>query len=144
MEQVKHRFSAGGVVVNAQTGDILVVNQHHNSWSLPKGHIETEEDSLTAAKREICEESGISELTLVKDLGSYTRPRIGKSVKIDDVSEIKHIHMYLFTTSEQSLHPTDPRNPEARWIERDTVANMLTHKRDKEFFNSIIKELPDV
>ena len=53
--------SAGGVVVNAE-GKVLVVNQHGTSWSLPKGHIEDGEDALAAARREIYEESGVSDL----------------------------------------------------------------------------------
>ena len=43
---------ATGVVVNKK-GEVVVVNQNHNSWSLPKGHIEKGEDPLAAAKREI-------------------------------------------------------------------------------------------
>jgi len=38
---------------------------------LPKGHIELGEDAVTAAMRETKEESGITDLKLVKDLGSY-------------------------------------------------------------------------
>ena len=54
---MKNTKSAGGVVKN-QEGKILVVNQRGTSWSLPKGHIEEGEDSLTASRREIEEESG--------------------------------------------------------------------------------------
>jgi 8-oxo-dGTP pyrophosphatase MutT (NUDIX family) len=48
--------SAGGVVLNT-TGEVLVVSQHGTSWSLPKGHIEDDEDAMTAARRETEEES---------------------------------------------------------------------------------------
>src|SRR5256885_8335085 len=64
--------TAGGVVVNA-AGEILVVSQRGTSWSLPKGHIDPGEDALEAAKREIWEESGVSELELVRELGTYER-----------------------------------------------------------------------
>ena len=60
--------SAGGVVLN-KNGEVLIVNQHGNSWSLPKGHIEEGEEILEAAKRETYEESGIKNLTYIKDLG---------------------------------------------------------------------------
>lgn len=69
---VKESQSAGGVVINDE-GKILVVNQHDRSWSLPKGHIDPGEDVLAAAKREIYEESGISELQFVRPLGTYQR-----------------------------------------------------------------------
>ncbi|MCI0526904.1 MAG: NUDIX domain-containing protein, partial [Nitrospira sp.] len=86
--------SAGGIVVNKK-GQILVVNQRGNSWSLPKGHIDDGEDPLAAAKREIYEESGIGKLSLIKELGSYQRHKIGLKGG-DDLSELKTIHMFLF------------------------------------------------
>mgnify|MGYP001593829283 CR=1 FL=1 len=64
--------SAGGVVLNTK-GDVLIVNQYGVSWSFPKGHIDEGEDVLAAAKREIYEEAGITQLEYVGDLGSYER-----------------------------------------------------------------------
>ena len=66
--------SAGGLVLNAK-GEVLVVNQNGDSWSLPKGHLDAGENELQAARREICEESGIGELELIKKLGTYERSR---------------------------------------------------------------------
>ena len=143
MEGAKYTNAAGGVVVNTDTGDVLVVNQNHNSWSLPKGHIESDENPLETAKREIFEESGISELNLISELGKYKRFRIGKYSK-DDESEIKTILLYLFTTTQRHLNPTDPANPEAQWVNRFEVSKLLTHKKDKEFFESILSELPPI
>jgi hypothetical protein len=45
--------------------------------------------------------------------------------------------MFLFRTSEKSLRPVDPDNPEARWVERSKVALLLTHEKDKEFFQGV-------
>lgn len=132
----KETKSAGGVVLNKE-GKVLVVNQKGTSWSLPKGHIDDGEDALTAAKREIYEESGIIELDLIKELGSYKRHRIGKDGE-DDLSEYKAITIFLFRTSENTLEPVDPENPEALWVEKQKVADLLTHPKDKEFFTEII------
>ncbi len=134
MEQRK-TTSAGGVVVNPG-GDVLVVNQRGNSWSLPKGHIDPGEDALTAAKREIKEESGVADLTLVVDLGSYERARIGKYGG-EDTSELKTMRFFLFTTMQMDLAPEDKDNPEARWVAPDDVADLLTHPKDQEFFRTV-------
>ena len=134
--------SSGGVVVNPK-GLILVVNQNGNSWSLPKGHIDEGESALDAAKREIYEESGVQKLQLIKELGSYERPKISLQGG-DDVSEIKRITLYLFKTTQTILRPVDPDNPEARWVEASQVADLLTHAKDKEFFLSILPQLKDV
>ena len=131
--------SAGGVVLNAK-GQVLVVNQNRNSWSLPKGHLDAGEDELTAAKREIYEESGISELELVTELGTYDRSRIGLTGG-DDTSEIKRITLFLFRTRQEKLSPQDPRNPEARWLSFEDAAKILTHPKDRDFFLSTLPKV---
>lgn len=136
---MKHTFSAGGIVLN-QKDQVLVVNQNNNSWSLPKGHIDPGEDKLTAAKREIYEEAGIKQLELIKEFPAYDRYRIGLDGG-EDKSELKTIQMFLFKTNEEKLNPVDPGNPEARWVEKEKVSKLLTHKKDKEFFLSIIGQL---
>ena len=132
--------SAGGVVLNP-TGDVLVVNQNGDSWSLPKGHVEPGEKALDAARREIYEESGVKELQYIKKLGVYERPRIAKDGGNDPV-EIKRITLFLFTTKQKRLSPVDPQNPEASWVPRQKVSSLLTHVKDRAFFQSILKELP--
>ena len=128
--------SAGGVVIDGE-GRVLVVSQHGTSWSLPKGHVEQGEDLLEAARREIYEESGINELELVRELGSYRRYRIGRDGG-EDESELKTIHMFLFRTNATELKPLDPENPEAAWVEPSRVAALLTHPKDREFFESVL------
>lgn len=139
MTETKRTRCAGGVVLNPD-GLILVVNQDENSWSLPKGHIDGGEDALTAAKREIYEESGVNKLTYITDLGSYERYRIAPNGG-DDMSEWKTITMFLFTTPQTALAPHDPMNPEARWVPKEHVADILTHEKDKSFFRSILPKL---
>ncbi len=138
MEQIKTQ-TAGGVVISKK-GKVLVVNQRGRSWSLPKGHIEEGEDAKTAAIREIEEETGITRLNFVKELGSYLRYKIGLDGR-DDGNELKHIHMFLFTTDEIKLCPQDANHPEARWVYSDDVEGLLTHPKDKAFFKNIRRQI---
>ena len=66
--------SEGGIVLNVKQ-QVLVVNQNHDSWSLPKGHVDPGETSFEAAKREIYEESGISKLEYIKEFKNSHRVR---------------------------------------------------------------------
>lgn len=127
--------SAGGVVINQQ-GQILVVSQKGTSWSLPKGHVEKGEDILQAAKREIEEESGISQLTYIRDLGSYQR------FASDDpkTEEMKTITLFQFSTSQHHLRPQDPENPEARWVKKEEVTNLLSFPSDRKFFQLVYQK----
>jgi 8-oxo-dGTP pyrophosphatase MutT (NUDIX family) len=136
---MKKTQSAGGVVLNRK-GQVLVVNQRGRSWSLPKGHLEDGEDTLVAARREIYEESGLQELKFVKLLGSYERMRIGKNGG-EDGAELKKLTFFLFETESEALSPIDPDNPEARWVDREKVCDLLTHPKDREFFNQILSQI---
>jgi ADP-ribose pyrophosphatase YjhB (NUDIX family) len=136
---MKRVTSAGGIVLNKE-GKILLVNQKHLSWGFPKGHVEKGETNLEAAKREIYEESGVSELEYIKDFGKYERHKISSDGG-DDLSQLKTIFMFLFRTKQQELGPIDPCNPEAKWIDKDNVTSVLTHRKDKEFFISVKDKL---
>lgn len=128
---------AGGVVWNKNKG-IVVVNQNHNSWSLPKGHVEKGEESLPAAIREIREESGIPEysLALVCEVAHYTRQRM--KIREWDTDETRDITLYLFATDWDDLKPEDPMNPEALWIPPEAVPDLLSNVIDKKEFARII------
>ena len=138
--KAKQTRTAGGVVVGP-SGHILIVNQRGRKWSLPKGGVEKNESDLDAAKREIGEESGVDDLQLLGDLGSYKRYRMEKDGS-DDKSEHKTIVIFLFRTAQKELAPRDPDNPEARWVPREEVGDMLTHRKDKKFFRRILTRIP--
>jgi|SRR3989344_5306450 len=139
--EIKQSKSAGGVVLNDK-GEVIVVSQQHGkSWCLPKGHIDEGENELEAAKREIYEESGVSQLEFIRELGTYQRYKINKDTGEDDKSDVKIMIFFLFKTKETKLKPNDPANPEARWIPKEKVADLLTHPKDKEFFLSIKGEI---
>ncbi|MEK6898554.1 MAG: NUDIX domain-containing protein [Nanoarchaeota archaeon] len=136
---MRRTYSAGGVVLNNEN-KVLVVSQRGRAWSLPKGHLEKGERALVAAKREIKEESGVSDLEFVKELGTYERHKMTSENK-DNLDELKVITILLFTTNNDKIAPEDPENPEARWVDIDDVANLLTHPKDKAFFTSVKSEV---
>lgn len=136
----KRTVSAGGVVVGPD-GKVALVSQRGNSWSLPKGHIEDGESVLEAARREIFEETGLHELEFVKELGAYERYRIGKGGTGENKSELKRMVFFLFSTRQTELSPQDPKHPEAQWVDPAQVAPLLTHPKDRAFFESIQEHL---
>ena len=139
---MKIRYTAGGVIVGP-TGKVAVVNQNGNSWSLPKGGVDPGESLSQAAEREIKEETGIRKLEFVTELGTYQRQRIAISEGPKDDQEIKEITFFLYKTAETKLAPEDPDNPEARWVDIDNVSSLLTHTKDKAFFESIIPAIKE-
>jgi 8-oxo-dGTP pyrophosphatase MutT (NUDIX family) len=131
---------AGGVVLGPGN-KIVIVSQNGDSWSLPKGHIESQEDAEQAAVREIYEETGIQDVKVIGSLGEYDRFRIGKDGIGEVIDDIRHITMFLCITNQTELRPIDLQNPVAEWVAIQEVADRLTHAKDKEFFHSITPKL---
>ena len=131
---MKQTSSAGGIIV--RNGRIVLVNQAGKSWSFPKGHVERGETLLTAARREIREECGLVKIELVKELAPYKR--IGRK---NGKKELKSLHFFLFTTKEEKLKPIDKTITEARWVDNNKVAELLTNSVDREFFLHVKKEI---
>ncbi len=136
--------SAGGIVLN-NIGKILLATKDGMSWMLPKGHLDKNEELLTAAKREIWEETGlpISEMKLEsrEPLGMYQRHKIRKD-NSQDISEFKSIYIFKFTTGYTGdLEPVDLQHKTAQWFDKEKIVGLLRHPEDKKFFNSVIDKL---
>ncbi len=127
--------AAGGLVFNSR-GEIAIVQNNNGSWGFPKGHIDRGEDAITAAIREIREETGLTKLTLGKKLGYYQR-FAGKAGGGEGTKELKTIHMFQFTTTEEDLEPQDPGNAEAKWVAISDIEKVLSYSADKEFFRGL-------
>jgi putative (di)nucleoside polyphosphate hydrolase len=130
------RASAGGIILNPE-GKVLLVHQHNNSWSFPKGGIEPSESALMAAEREIFEEAGITELEFIAELGSYERYSIAK----DGTSEQKELGLrprtlFLFRTH-ATPRPDHVETTDVRWVTIDEALKLLTHPKDKEFLERV-------
>ncbi len=131
--------AAGGVVVGADK-KIIVVEQHGNSWGLPKGGVEEGEMLIDAARREIGEETGVMTLEYVGELGSYERKSIGLDGRGEtDMFGSRLRTFFLFTTQESALAPKDPDHEitQVRFVTIDEALALLTHPKDREFLLSV-------
>jgi 8-oxo-dGTP pyrophosphatase MutT (NUDIX family) len=137
---MKKTNSAGGIILNSKNQIVLVYHGKGN-WNFPKGHVEKGETLKETAKREIAEETGISELEFVKPLGTYSRFRIGVDGITEIKDELKTMHFFLFKSNQKNLKPTDLIHSEAKWVDINKVPKYLKHPKDIEFFEKVKKEL---
>jgi len=110
MTDVPLRRAAGGIVVRRDGDRVLLALTIEEDGeaavvALPKGGLEPGEDALTAARREVTEETGLHDLRLVLDEPLHVESRYGlhKGVWIE-------YPLFLFETAQVLGVPTDPRH----------------------------------
>lgn len=93
-KEITDRNGVIGIVRNTKDNTYLCLAWKHAEWTtFVTGGIEEGEDALEAVKREILEETGYGDLTLVANLGN-TRSEFFASHK--DVNRIGHTTSFLF------------------------------------------------
>ena len=114
--------SSGGVVARLKSNRILVAmvrEQRNSAPVLPKGSVEPGETLEQAASREIEEEAGLTDLTLLANLGALERLDF-------DRSNWKTIHYFLFVTGQAQGKPTDKHKTyEVEWHDLHALPAMF-------------------
>jgi ADP-ribose pyrophosphatase YjhB (NUDIX family) len=127
---------AGGIVIGDGGMIALVRNQTTTLWFFPKGGIEEGEADEEAARREIHEEAGLTDLEYIDDLGIFSRPRRNKDESYDE-STMKHIRMFLFSAPSGVVPRASHEIAEARWFPYREVAAQLEDAKEKVWFSTV-------
>lgn len=130
-----HR-TAGGIVLGDSGTIALVRNRKETLWFFPKGHIEEGETDEQAARREIEEETGLTNLELIDDLGTYERYGILPNGD-DNLESLKSIHMYLFAAPMHAPLAPSMEIAEACWMSFSRTADNLESAKDKVWFMQV-------
>ncbi|HSX32068.1 MAG TPA: NUDIX domain-containing protein, partial [Candidatus Saccharimonadales bacterium] len=107
IQEVVHETTAGGVIFRRSASDgkleILLIQDAKDRWTIPKGHVEPNEEPKQTAEREIREETGLQEMKVFNWLGKVSfRYRRGQTLVL------MTMHIYLV----QALGDTNKLNPE--------------------------------
>jgi ADP-ribose pyrophosphatase YjhB (NUDIX family) len=121
-ERISEHVSCGGVVIRRDGDRLLVALVREDGFPeyiLPKGHVEPGETLEQAAIREIGEESGLTDLSLVSKIGVSQRLNLKKT-------SWGTMHYFLFTTKQDHGTPTDTHHSYAlEWFPLDALPCMF-------------------
>lgn len=130
--------SAGGIVLGDHDTIALVRHTRGDAWTFPKGHVDPGETDETAARREIMEEAGLSDLEYLDDLGSYERRRLSLDGATEEMeAKIKEIHMFLFAAPIGAVPRAHNEIAEAIWVPYREVGRKLTNDKDRNWYASV-------
>jgi 8-oxo-dGTP pyrophosphatase MutT (NUDIX family) len=122
LPNVPEHDAAGGVVARFANGRVYIALVREKTLSrhvLPKGHVEAGESLEQAARREIEEEAGFTQLALIAPLGVKERLDFSKK-------SWKRTHYFLFTTEQVHAVPTDHHNHyKAKWFPIDEFPELF-------------------
>ena len=115
---------AAGAIVFRRTprGIRYLVLRAYSNWDFPKGLVETGEDQLACAKREVKEETGLSELAYpFGDEYRETVPYAGKKVARFYLAETEEVEIELPVSTKLGR----PEHHEYRWVSFDEAEELL-------------------
>ncbi len=105
---------------------VLLIADHYGNWTLPKGHLEAGETPVMAAIREIAEETGCTNTTVLAPLGrvSYPIERGGQRCE-------KVVYYFLVEASCATLVPQKSEITAAAWFKPSEAlaANFYANNR---------------
>jgi len=106
INEVVHETTSGGVIYRYNPQgvlEILLIKDAKHRWTIPKGHVEPNEEPKATAEREIREETGLQEMNVKSWLG-----KVNFRYRRTHTLVLMTMHLYLV----EALGDTNKLDPE--------------------------------
>jgi ADP-ribose pyrophosphatase YjhB (NUDIX family) len=126
IDEVVRETTSGGVVFRrSPKGEIqvLLMQDAKNRWTIPKGHVEPNEEPRATAEREIREETGLKEMKVHSWLG-----KVNFRYRRNHTLVLMTMHIYLVEAQGDSdkLHPEDWLN-DIKWLSGSEAVEKIAY-----------------
>lgn len=136
------REAINAIVLDSVTGEVLCLDWKDFGWkTFVIGGVEEGESPVDAAKREVREETGYTELKFVKDLGRTRSAYYAAHKGENRISNATGLLFELGSTKREPTSETDTRNHEFVWIPKDRVAAFITPSSQKYIWQKTLEYL---
>jgi len=127
IQEIVREPTAGGIVFRRNKNgevEILLIQDHKDRWTIPKGHIEEGETAQEAARREIGEEAGLHDIDMLGWLGKihFRYRRIEKLVLIT-----QQVYLMRVRTSGNEIQKEDWMNG-IKWFPFNEALDLIEYE----------------
>lgn len=127
IQEIVREPTAGGIVFRRNIKgevEILLIQDHKDRWTIPKGHIEEGETAQEAARREIGEEAGLHDIDMLGWLGKihFRYRRIDKLVLIT-----QQVYLMRVKTSGNEIQKEDWMNG-IKWFSFNEALDLIEYE----------------
>ncbi len=137
--------AAGGIVwrENPDSGEpefLLLLHKHGHYWSFPKGRKNKGESDIETAKREIREETGIEDFTLLERGGKFISNTMRYFVKRGKSFIPKEVRYYLVKFSRRVEVNLSKEHIAYKWLKFDEAIANLSHANSKQLLTKVYSD----
>lgn len=121
---------------------ILHKPRRRDAWQLPQGGIEPGETSGQAALRELSEEAGLTDVTLLgqsKEVYKYEFPASFRRFRPDDVRG-QHIYFFIAEAHSETVNVDGKEIDRALWIDPSQLPRFVKRKAYLDLVKRVLKE----
>jgi len=141
--QLPLRIGVGIILLNHKN-DIFVgkrIDNPQNSWQMPQGGVDKNENFLEAAKRELEEETSIKTIELIKELDGWLKYDLPKNLlgklwngKYRGQKQKWFVMKFLGKTDEINVKTKNPEFLEWKWINSSKLPGIAVHFKAEVYY----------
>lgn len=107
---------------------LLLRNAKHGTWSVPKGHLEADEDELAGAQRELLEETGLHTVRVIPGFREVHRYQVAAGKRPDRPEGYeKELVLFLALAPDQKWQRSSEHDTGA-WLDLESALKLVPHE----------------